>query len=248
MSIHRHTTDYNNNEQNNPYWLSISDVMSGLLLIFILACVALLVTFRNAEHEALQRIQDIKEKAKVETTIKNDVRLNIKRIQDDLRKQNIFVEIDDKNTIHIPPETINFATGSSKIPEGKEKDALIIGKRIFDYVQKVNYLDTIFIEGHTDSRRFNGEYGNWNLSAERAISIWINWYENLCKTNLYQCNEMKNIDNDPLFSVSGYADQRPQKNTIKLSDEERWQKNRRIDIRFVHRIPEQKKILEDLFE
>lgn len=98
-----------------------------------------------------------------------------------------------------------------------------------------NFIDTVFIEGHTDSvpaPRY--KMGNWELSADRAISIWNHWREN--KEFGEGIASLRNIRGEFLFSVSGYAETR---RVIEDDDTPDKQKqNRRIDLRFTMKLPE----------
>ena len=103
----------------------------------------------------------------------------------------------------------------------------------------MKYVDTIFIEGHTDSRPFKKqEMGNWGLSSYRAIAVWNFWTEK--PGNHLSFTKLKNKNNVNVFSVSGYADTR----RVEMDEDTdlKRKKNRRIDLRFTMKIP----VAEDL--
>lgn len=101
---------------------------------------------------------------------------------------------------------------------------------------RVEFLDTIFIEGHTDNRPLQGFMGkgNWGLSTFRAISLWQFWGDALAREE--QLSRLNNKDGKPLFSVSGYGETRPA--VADQVTEEDFKRNRRIDIRFTIRRPD----------
>ncbi|ETR74059.1 MAG: chemotaxis protein MotB-like protein [Candidatus Magnetoglobus multicellularis str. Araruama] len=112
-----------------------------------------------------------------------------------------------------------------------------IGYALYDAVVKNHrniYIDTIFIEGHTDSRKaISFEMGNWGLSSYRAIAVWKFWSEKLDIGPSFKA--LKNSYGKPLFSISGYAATRP---LIKIDNTtEKQRKNRRIDLRFSMKKP-----------
>ena len=241
---------FGHNDESNPYWLSISDVMSGLLIIFILACVVLLYNLKTieetkaAELEEQKRLnENLNQIINLEKRIKEDIKLNIKQIKDNLRKEGIFVEINE-NTILIPDEAINFEIGKDEIPEDKIYAVQKIGKEIFQFVNKNKDIDTVFIEGHTDMIPLHTKNGNWGLSASRAIFIWKTWTRFFCETGEYNCDQMLNQEGKPIFSVSGYADTRPVLGTEGKTDEKSLRKNRRIEIRIVPRTPSREELSE----
>lgn len=228
-------------EDDNPYWISFSDIMSGLLIIFVLASLALILELR-----------DKVDKVTVELAMAEQVRRDIlEEIQETLKIKNIEVEISDNHTVlRIPDSTLTFATNRHSIPldEAMRTTVLEIGLVLYEAISKEerwHYLDTIFVEGHTDRRpSYRDAMGNWGLSTYRAISVWNYWNENLPESK--RLNERKNHNGAPLFSVSGYGETRPVQ--VVQETETDWQKNRRIDIRFTVRQPalEEFKNLKDL--
>ena len=203
-------------DEENPYWLSFSDAISGLLIIFILATVYLM-------YEMQQREKHLSEQ----------VNADITNIQKKLKQSGILVEIDD-NIMRIPTSEIHFRNNDANIPEDKKNNVIKIGKEVIDYILKNNQnLDTVFIEGHTDCNpSYRDNRGNMGLSTDRAISVAQEW------AKIYKKFwEITNKDGKPLFSVSGYGEHRPILGTMlgdcKNESTENLRKNRRIDIRFV---------------
>jgi flagellar motor protein MotB len=221
-------------DEENPYWISFSDLMSALLVIFILAVLALII-------ELTQRTQDIDagiEELKKAEQARQDI---LHEVKDQLAKQNIIVVIADNETvIRIPEETLSFKSGQDLIPEAMTDSVKNIGVILHKAIiknERFRYLDTVFIEGHTDSIPIKfGKYwskGNWGLSADRAITVWKLWSEDIDVTPTL--NELLNHSNEKLFSVSGYAATR-RVQLIEKTPEQRT-KNRRIDIRFTVKMP-----------
>lgn len=281
-------------EVDNPYWMSFSDMMSAMLIIFILVCFALLLRISPAEKKIAEKMDEIVQReeklalqiksisereAKLTLEINklsqerdslaaeklmisqkgdklaaderklsvmrqkvNDsiekartVRLEIvNEIARDLKEQNILVTFsDNKDIVHISTDTLNFDDNRYEIKKEFQNTARQIGIALLKSIEKPEhrkYLDTVFVEGHTDSRHTSFPGGNWGLSARRAISLWEFWADN--KIGL---DKIVNIDDKPLFSVSGYADTRRIVPDEKTDDD--YRKNRRIDIRFTTRQP-----------
>lgn len=232
-------------DEENPYWVSFSDLMSGLLVIFILAVIALIIDLtektermKKAEEELKRRTenvrQGIEELKRAELARKNIIH----EIKEELAKRNVVVKIADNETvIRIPESTLSFQSGSDKIPSNSKmavKDIGTVLNQAINRHNRVNYLDTIFIEGHTDSDKiyYRGK-GNWGLSVDRAISVWNFWETQMDLTP--KLSSMKNSYGQSLFSMSGYAaTRRVEKNEISDSDKSR---NRRIDIRLTVKKP-----------
>jgi len=219
-------------DEENPYWMSFSDIMSGLLVIFILASLALILELTQTRVEVSDAIREL---AKAEQ-VRRDI---VHEVEEELKKQNINVEIsENESVIRIPDHLLSFESNRYRIPPSKhvEETVIKIAKVLHEVIVKNHrwkYLDTIFIEGHTDIRQSNRVMGNWGLSTFRAISIWNFWNSNLDSS--MSLENLKNHSDAPLFSVSGYGETRPLPGSKET--EEAFKKNRRIDIRITVRRP-----------
>lgn len=225
-------------DEENPYWMSFSDLMSGLLVIFILAALALII-------ELTQRTQNIDERIDLLKAAEQARRDIIFEVKSQLSEQGIDVEVADNDTvIRIPERTLSFESGQDQIPQSEDMQRAVrlIGVALHEAIlrdERFKYLDTIFIEGHSDSQGiwYRGK-GNWGLSADRAISVWKVWQEELMLEPKF--GDLLNHNNQRVFSVSGYAATR-RVNEQEETPEQRAQ-NRRIDIRLTIKSP----TLEDL--
>lgn len=220
-------------DEENPYWVSFSDLMSALLVIFILAAVALIIELTQKTQNVDAGIDQLKAAQQARKDILNEVKEN-------LAQQNIEVLLAENDTIiRIPEKTLTFESGKNFIPvDLPTQDAVrqigVVLQSAIVKNERFRLLDTVFIEGHTDSVPiyYRGK-GNWGLSVDRAISVWQMWQQDQdVKPNL---SEMQNAFGQQLFSVSGYAKTR----RIQLEENTAEQKaiNRRIDIRFTVKRP-----------
>ena len=150
-------------------------------------------------------------------------------------KQNIEVSISDNDSVlRIPEKILHFKSGRYDIEETLEDNAIKIGRALARAIKKNErwkYLETVFIEGHTDSDDYKGIKGNWGLSTFRAITLWQLWTEKKETKEEFGNDllEFTNKEGKKLFSVSGYAATRP---AVEEKNDKDKQKNRRIDIRF----------------
>lgn len=218
-------------QTDNPYWMSFSDMMSGMLIIFVLVCTALLLKLSQMEEQVAANIEELRNSSKIRSDILHDIFY-------ELRAHGIEVIISDNDTIlRIPEKSFYFKTGSFSITNELRDTAEVIGRVLYTAITKDerwNHLETVFVEGHSDSRTaLTYRMGNWELSALRAISLWQFWTgETEYGTRL---QELRNRQGKHLFSVSGYAATR---RVAEVEDsEEAMRSNRRIDIRFTTRQP-----------
>lgn len=220
-------------EDEDPYWKSFVDIMSALLVLFILASVVLILQLMEKSKEFDQEVAQLQQAEKVRQTILDEA-------VDKLQKRGIKVVVSENHTVlRIPNELLGFETNAFEIQPRYYETAKEIGAVIDEVINVDNrktYLDTVFLEGHTDNRPSPGYMGtgNWGLSAFRAISLWQLW--NTALPDSQRLGRLTNQDGEPLFSVSGYADTRPVSKQQQGEDDYRL--NRRIDIRFTIRRPE----------
>ena len=291
-------------DSENPYWVSFSDLMAGLLVIFILALVFLMYQQRvvteqsnqakieaNTQKEEAERAKEKAEKAKEEAEeakkradvaeklaeekederdierakserlrkeiVAGVVKLSeiekirieiLSEVSERLREAGIRIEISDNATVlRIPEETLAFETAKWEIPSASKPSVELIGQAIHDAITKkrrLDFIDTIFVEGHTDSAPFlSGAMGNWGLSTYRAIAVWEFWEDSRSHAN--QLVGLLNYKKRPVFSVSGYGSTRRIVEEDDTVEERRM--NRRIDVRFTMKSVEQTD-LEQLIE
>lgn len=240
--------DQNRENGEESVWISLSDLMTALLAVFMLASVILVFSLAQEQEALAVAKEEIKESE--ERSERFDAMLAglgsaeqrrhamVEQIEQELASHGIAVEVDaTKSVIRVPVDLLGFKSGSSDIESKYEEHAILIGEIIGAKLledQRHLLLDTVFIEGHTDDVPMTSlSGGNWSLSAHRAISLWRLW-ERSVSTDLAS---LTGYYDEPLFSVSGYADSRPVNTTD--SDTARAE-NRRIDIRFTeHRLSEE---------
>ena len=226
-------------DEDNPYWLSFSDLMSALVVIFLLASVVLIIDLIQTRQAIQSDIQQLRHAQHMRRAV-------IREVHDELALHNILVEAVDNDTVlRIPEKTLAFASNSYTIPgQTKTRHAVTaIGLALHRALNRPAddksgrsrryYLDTIFIEGHTDSQPSTREKGNWGLSSFRAISLWEFWQNNLHVSP--RLDELTNASRQKLFSISGYAASRPL--AANERNERQRQRNRRIDLRFTVKRP-----------
>lgn len=199
----------------DAFSVSISDLMSGLLAIFILALSYFILNFSQATSQLTQNDA-------LRAQLLDDV-------QEQLAEEGIQVTVDEKHGILRISEGVLFDVGRADLkPQGQiviQKLSAILSKTL----QTVPYegaVETVFIEGHTDNTPINNGLfpSNWELSTKRAIRTW-----QMMTKSSPDLDRLKNKNDQPIFSCSGYAEKRPIADNA-TADGKR--SNRRIDIRF----------------
>ena len=212
-------------QQGDAFTTSVSDLMAGLLSIFILALCYFMLNF-----------QTVTNKYTGNTELRNQL---LKDVGKDLQAQGLQVRIDTKQGVLRIPESVLFESGEANIKDQGQEAVGKLSQSLLKTMTRPEYreaLETVFIEGHTDNVPIHNEFfqSNWELSTQRAINTW-----NLMRNDVPEFNWLVNPRGEPIFSCSGYAETRPvRENGLDPNSEEGRAANRRIDIRFVMMPPQ----------
>lgn len=213
--------------EESSYMASASDLMIGILFIFIILVAYLSFQISKAKSEVDPLAQTVK--------------VIGKKLQD----AKINVTIDEKTGVISLPADILFDSGSFTLKTGGSDIVKTAIDRLEEvlpcYVRKTGVvksvdacrkdnpsnaeIETIFVEGHTDSAPLSNapqRYDNWHLGLDRARTVY----------EMFVSSPMGNYRNDrdqPIFGVSSYADERPARGYSKAD----FSKNRRVELRVV---------------
>jgi flagellar motor protein MotB len=240
-------------EEDESYFVSMTDLMVGLLFIFIIMLMFFALQYREAE-----RVNKEAEKQRTQTTqrLVNSERVR-DHILDDLQslllEHGIVAEvIKDQGVLRLG-EKVLFDKSSVDITSAGllAVDALVHALDIVlpCYTVHTHWLpkeacptetaiiDSLLIEGHTDVDPIISRPGsrtlikdNLDLSAIRAT----NTYRELVGRGP-ELLDFTNTRGSPVLSVSGYGASRPA--TDSPTNEENKPKNRRIDLRILMTTP-----------
>lgn len=225
-------------DEENPFLLSFSDLMAGLVAIFILALIVMMIQLHIKQQELdeetrkiritlIQLLGSLKEIQEAQDAIdsaldgvglrERSLTALLEGVREDLEEKGIEVVVAENGSVlRIPEAALNFQLGSFQIEKEFYPAANAIGEALLvalEQEENLELLDTVFIEGHTDAVPNKREMGNWGLSAYRAISLWKFWTD-----SPGECSELKDLKTldrpydpggKPLISVSGYAETRP---------------------------------------
>ena len=275
--FHRRQIPKKAGEGENPFLLTFSDFMASLLAILILVLIVTLIELDRkkddlrkredeisvAKDELLKSLEDIQN---VQDSIAGSLQgvslreralsVMLEGIQKDLAERGIEIFLAENGTVlRIPEQQLQFALGKYEIPPAHTVQASAIGQALLQALSKKEnrtLLDTVFVEGHTDSVPNSREMGNWGLSTYRAISLWNFWTDKpgelAALKNLHTLPADPKTPAKPLISVSGYADTRSTHGLLagqELKNDR--SEDRRIDIRFTL-VSSEKQSLEGLQE
>jgi flagellar motor protein MotB len=259
-------------DEGAGYLISVSDIMAGLLFVFLVTLVGFIINFQDAADRqelakqlALERKQLAeleRDRAQWERQESERERLRLERVRDDLtnarrlRRQmlehiedrlatlGIRVEVDHEHgVLRLTENAMSFRSGSAQLASVERAKLAQIGAVLMDVLPcftgqpppdcdatQRGKLEAVFIEGHTDNvplgHAGNGGFrDNWELSAERAMYTY-----RLLEAYEPGIPALRNQLDQPLFSVSGYGENRP---VVPHTEPTAEPRNRRIDLRFI---------------
>ena len=199
---------------NNIFWTTMSDLMLGLAIIFITLFVFAMTGFTQQKIDQTKKQMEVSEE-----------------IIENLKEANIEAEV-DKMTGDIKISDLDlFEVGSYRLSQrGKiflNKFAPIYINTIFSKKDYANNIESILIQGHTDSQMYSGVKSpdeqylkNMALSLERANSV-----ANYIFTTNY--NKEYNAELKKKIVVEGKSFSEP----VLVNGKEDYAKSRRVELR-----------------
>ena len=162
MRLRRRIEDSN---EGNIFWITMTDLMTGLVLVFI---VMFFYTYVNSHLEL------VKQKLAKENATK--------ALQESLISQNLDAQVDSVSGVVKISDLELFEIGSFALSNKGKSYLDRFTPAYFDSLFSNDYLnkniDKIIIQGHTDSQTFKGKFSedeqymkNMELSLNRAYAV-----------------------------------------------------------------------------
>lgn len=222
----RKTAESAGHTQEN-YLVSVSDLMAGLVFVFLVMLMSFALRFQEAEKKTTTEISRLQEADESRRRV-------LEALQTSLKEQGVQVEVDKDNGILHLPESLLFDMGQAELRPGGVKAMATLARGLAGALPKVeNALEAVLIEGHTDNSPIKSAYAdkvgtyrdNWDLSFQRSKQTFLTMLS--LRPDL---KRFKNSHQSPLLGMSAYGDTRPIADNRTESGK---RKNRRIDIRLI---------------
>jgi len=169
--------------QESNIWLSIGDLMSGLLLVFVLLFVVLLFQLDEARERALRkaeeagqaqaRAESLWEELKDMIRVTQETRQNIRNLIKDLEERFEAVKVNPETGDVSIEEAILFDENKTFLkPDGQRFLREFVGDYsgiLFSNASYEGEIARIVIEGHASSK--GDREHNMDLSVRRALSV-----------------------------------------------------------------------------
>lgn len=228
-------------EEGESYFMSMTDMMVGLLLIFIILLVyfALNLQTKTAELTGANRTR-----AEI-----------LQDLQQSLRDKGLQVEIDTQTGVLRLPDDVLFDKGRFELSTAgqgaidKVAAAMIevlpcfTSSDLCEGERSPHLIDAVFVEGHTDKDVMVGAMNNYGLSVRRAEATFARLQAVRPELNGFRNAPSGQPGSAPILGLSGYGPDRPIANG---DDETAKKRNRRIDLRFLMSAPGSHRLDEDV--
>jgi chemotaxis protein MotB len=251
-SADRRATRYGGESTGNDYFASMTDLMLGLVFVFIIVLMVVALDMRQSVQTAAPAARQATAVA-LDITEANLARRDLLRDVAKALDGALPVTIDEENgTLRLGGDIL-FPTGSADAyPDALPKLRLLgaaLDKVLPCYATTVGAtapascdnphkgrLDAVYIEGHTDTTPIHNArfQSNWDLSAARASET----FKELV-TAFPTLGALQNDQAEALIGVSGYGEYRPIDTSGTAVG---MQRNRRIELRFIMATPAAKDV------
>jgi len=227
-------------EEEN-YFVSMTDMMVGLVFIFIILLMYYVLQFR-----------DVTDQLSGADRTRSEI---LQNLQKTLKEKGVIVSIDTQNGVLRLPDAILFDSARAELkPEGVTAvghlaDALADVLPCYTDAtgsaprparcppDNHHRIEALYVEGHTDADTYKGGRGlndNWDLSALRATNTY-RALTSLRPELAGQCSMNRDGACEPVLSVSGYG---PQRLIDRGLTDDAKRRNRRIDLRLIMVTPD----------
>jgi flagellar motor protein MotB len=245
--------------EGENYFVSMTDMMVGMLFIFIILLMSFAFLFRqqtDATNETREskirhaneieaKLEDLEKKITQQTDqIREATQLRqrlLREIDAQLRRENLVVQVDESNgVLHLTEDTIRFRQNDASLGEAAR---LNVGKiaRVLARVLPAYVFCSKGPPGGSCPNRTNASVETVFIEGhtDTAGADEQNWLLSAQRAaNTYreltavarELRQIRNRSGQELLSISGYSSTRP---IDPANTPAAWDRNRRIDLRFV---------------
>lgn len=171
--------------EEESYFASMTDVLVGLLFVFIIMLMAFALRYRDAEARKREETVKMASADELARQAKEEI---LRNVADYLSRRGVTVHVDERHgVLRLPEDTLFDRARADLNPKGREAlsrvaEALALFLPCYVPARPAGcpdepkaYIDAVFIEGHTDSdpMRPGAKYlDNLELSTARAATAW----------------------------------------------------------------------------
>ena len=255
-------TDHGGSEDGENYFVSMTDMMVGVLFIFIIMLMMFALDFRtktevqenavDEAHKIARKLEELRGQVRSEITMLDEAqrvrREMLRDIESQLQAEGLNVRVDEASgVLRLAEDSVRFNPNEPEL----KGIALTNVSKIARVLERVlPRYSACRLQSNASPCRASGEPSvetvfieghtdsdgtdpqNWLLSVQRAV----NTYRHIVG-EARALRMLRNQRGEEIISVSGYAATRP---IDAGNSREAWARNRRIDLRFVMEVDRQR--------
>lgn len=247
----------NSEDSEENYFVSLSDLMTGVVFIFVILLCAFAFHYQNEVQKLPQppapeppplprpKPDEITRPKEVQMDLLSkllrdrdeSLKKNLRGLVAKLAARGVRVLFVPSNGVIRLPEELLFARGNDMLSKKGERGLKVIAEELLPVLKtgctdgSSFRLESVFIEGHTDSDpiRSSRFSDNWDLSAARATNTYRALIQAKPELELFV-----NPSKLRVLGVSGYGENRP---VAPNDTDDNKKSNRRVDLRFLMAYP-----------
>lgn len=255
-------TDHGGSEDGENYFVSMTDMMVGVLFIFIIMLMMFALDFRtktevqenavDEAHKIARKLEELRGQVRSEITMLDEAqrvrREMLRDIESQLQAEGLNVRVDEASgVLRLAEDSVRFNPNEPEL----KGIALTNVSKIARVLERVlPRYSACRLQSNASPCRAIGEPSvetvfieghtdsdgtdpqNWLLSVQRAV----NTYRHIVG-EARALRMLRNQRGEEIISVSGYAATRP---IDAGNSRDAWARNRRIDLRFVMEVDRQR--------
>lgn len=260
--------EHGGSEEGENYFVSMTDMMVGVLFIFIIMLMVFALDFRaktdiqedaiDVARQVARKLEELRGQVRGEIAALDQVQAVRRRLLQEIAgrlvAKGLDVRVDETNgVLRLTENAVRFDSSKSVLTADAKSNVETIAQ-VLDSVLP-QYAACREIEGITTCRAGGGpsvetvfieghtdssgdDAQNWPLSTERAVNTY-----RAMVAGSPALRALRNQHHEEIMSVSGYAATRP---IDEAKSREAFARNRRIDLRFVMEVDSRERLREIL--
>lgn len=251
--------DGSHTDEDENYFISMTDMVVGILFIFIIMLMVFALNFRQQTDETVrltaeqqEQLAKANELAEQIAALRNSIENEITELNkaDQARKEllevikarldlvGLKVSIDEKTgVLRLAEDAIQFAPQSSQLDTEAQRNVDAVAKVLLDILPSYTACpkgmtcrpSTGYVVETVFIEGHTDKTGSDNLNWQLSTERAVNTYRRIVD-NFPGLRALVNSEGREILSVSGYAYTRP---AVEQEDADGYRINRRIDLRFV---------------
>lgn len=218
MKYVKYTSNSNQGGNDNVFWVTMSDLLLGLVVIFLVLFVFAITGFTQNKIQEHKSQYEVSEKL-VEQLKKNNITADVDKFSGRIKISDL--ELFELNSYELSPKGRQYLA----------KFVPVYFNTIMNDKEIRKNVSQIIVEGHTDSQAFSGAnspemryFKNLDLSMKRASSVaQYMVFSNYKGKKAYESDMLK------LLSVQGKSSSEP----VFVNGKEDYAKSRRVELKIM---------------